>query len=689
MTKNKPEILSPAGNPEALYAAAEAGADAVYFGTEFFNARMNAGNFTEEETARAMDYCRRLGIKTYITLNTQLYGGEVYDAAKKAAHLYDMGADAFITADLGLARVLHAVYPEIEFHASTQMTGQNAESAAAFAKMGFTRMVAPRELSLRDIRALCAESPIETEIFIHGALCVSASGQCLLSSVIGGRSGNRGQCAQPCRLPYLCAKGQGYPLSLKDLCLAGHVAELTSCGVASFKIEGRMKSADYVYNVTRIYRRLLDEKRNASDEEISELARLFSRSGFTDGYFTEKINSSMLGIRTESDKRATSDGEAFIRTNSRKLPLDIKAEFFADRPPEIHGEVTRGGKKTAVSVIGSDAPKNEYPAVSTERIRENLAKLGSTLYRAENIALHGTENARFPLSAVNALRRALCDALDDALVGHRESISQRKPKPCTVEERKTSFIGSTAYFTKAESITEKARGCFSRIYVPLMQYIKLKNPSKNTGVALPPVVFPHETEEVCAAMKKAAAMGCSFALITNLWQVKEAAALGFELCGDMRLGICNGESAAAVCDMGFDRIIISSEARGIPKAKIPRGAIIYGALPVMTLEKCAIREVCGAKLPEISSCRYCDTHGFTYLCDRTGAKFPMTREFSHRNVIFNSVPVWMADKKRGMDCDFYHFIFTNESAADVDRIITKTEKGEACDGKFCRLFSPK
>ena len=300
-----PELLAPAGSAEALYAAVSAGADAVYFGVGTFNARMNAKNLAEGELAEATAYCRRLGVKTYVTLNTQLYGGEVYAAAETARGLYNLGVDAFITADIGLARVLRSAYPEIEIHASTQMTGQNEMSAQVLSEMGFSRMVAPRELSLADIKALCEKSPIETEIFIHGALCVSASGQCLFSSVIGGRSGNRGQCAQPCRLPYSCGKGQGYPLSLKDLCLASHMEEIISSGVASLKIEGRMKSADYVHGVVKIYRRLLDEGRNATADELEALARLFSRSGFTDGYFTGKIDSSMLGVRTEDDKRAS------------------------------------------------------------------------------------------------------------------------------------------------------------------------------------------------------------------------------------------------------------------------------------------------------------------------------------------------------------------------------------------------
>lgn len=690
-----PELLAPAGSAEALYAAVSAGADAVYFGVGAFNARMNAKNLSQNELADAISYCRRLGVKVYVTLNTQLYGGEVYEAANAARELYELGADAFITADIGLARVLRSVYPEIELHASTQMTGQNEMSATALESMGFSRMVAPRELSLDDIRALCQGSPIETEIFVHGALCVSASGQCLLSSVIGGRSGNRGQCAQPCRLPYSCGTRQGYPLSLKDLCLASHMVELIDSGAASLKIEGRMKSADYVYGVVKTYRRLLDERRNATADEIKTLERLFSRSGFTDGYFIGKKDSSMLGIRTEEDKKASNAAEGGKYRGERRLALRIRAEFFADRPPMLYGTAYRGGREICASVTGERLPCADCPTLSQERICDNLAKLGATVYRAEKTEITGAENARFPISEINALRRALCERIDTAALGVREPLEKRDVRG-TSSARKASpdakgrgALGCTAYFACADRVTEAATAYFGRIYVPLMQYVKLSSPANNIGVAFPPVVFPHETAEVIAAAKKAADMGCRYALITNLWQIETAKRLGFELCGDLRLGICNAESAAEVGDMGLDRFIVSSEAGRMPAAGIPRGQVIYGALPVMTLEKCAIREICGKALPPINACRYCDTHGFSYLRDRLGIKFPIAREYKHRNVIFNSVPIYMGDKKDGMDCEFYHYIFTTESREEIARVIEITKNGERYGGKFCRLSSPK
>ena len=296
-----PELLAPAGSLSALRAAVDAGADAVYFGAQELNARRYAENFTEESLADAIRYCRLFGVKTHVVLNTQLYAKEQEPAAGLAERLLSLGADAFIVADLGLAALLKKRFPRIALHASTQACGQNVISAQVLSEIGFCRMVAPRELPLRDIRTLCRNSPIETEIFVHGALCVSHSGQCLFSSVLGGRSGNRGECAQPCRLPYRARRP--YALSLKDLCLAAHIPEILETGVASLKIEGRMKSADYVYGVVSVYRRLIDERRPATERELAALAELFSRSGFTDGYFTERISADMLGVRTTEDKK--------------------------------------------------------------------------------------------------------------------------------------------------------------------------------------------------------------------------------------------------------------------------------------------------------------------------------------------------------------------------------------------------
>ena len=312
------ELLAPAGSMEALTAAVENGADAVYFGTTLFNARMFAKNFTRETVEEAVSYCHKRGVRCYVTMNTLLGDRMMKDAMNQVEFLYRAGVDALIIADLGLASQIRRSFPDFPIHASTQCSAHNVDAARFLKDLGFSRVVVARETAKEDLKTLCQSSPIEIEAFVHGALCVSQSGQCLFSSFIGGRSGNRGECAQPCRMLY---NGK-YPLSLKDLSLAAHLTELVDMGVASLKIEGRMKSADYVGKVTRVFRTLIDEGRNATEDEMRYLAEVFSRQGFTDGYYTKTINNAMLGIRTAEDKNA-SRTVATVQTK----PLAPKSEI--------------------------------------------------------------------------------------------------------------------------------------------------------------------------------------------------------------------------------------------------------------------------------------------------------------------------------------------------------------------------
>ena len=301
-----PELLAPAGSAAAFSAALDAGADAVYLGGLGFNARAGAANFSPDALRDAVDTAHAKGVKVYLTLNTLVYDREIKDFLKAAESAYLAGADALIVADLGGAAALRRVFPDLPLHASTQMSGHNVAAAEVLAEAGFSRMVLARELSRENIAEFTKRSPIEAEVFVHGALCMCHSGQCLFSSVVGGRSGNRGECAQPCRLPYGTPGGKSYPLSLKDLSLAQYVPELIDMGVASLKIEGRMKPPEYVYAVISTWRKLLNERRGATPEEMRYLADVFSRSGFTDGYYTSSISHNMLGIRTDADKNRTS-----------------------------------------------------------------------------------------------------------------------------------------------------------------------------------------------------------------------------------------------------------------------------------------------------------------------------------------------------------------------------------------------
>lgn len=334
-----PLLLSPAGSPEALRAAIDNGADEVYLGGSAFNARINASNFDSSALIRAGETCRKANVGLLITLNTLIYDKEFRSVLEYVSFLDEnVHPNGLIVQDWGLVRVLREKFPHIPLHASTQMRIHSYADAELLKSLGFTRAVLARELPKEDISAF-VKTGLETEIFVHGAICVSESGGCLMSSVIGNRSGNRGECAQPCRLPY---KGNNkYPLSLKDMCLAGHIKELCEMDITSLKIEGRMKAPDYVGAVTSVYRKLIDEKRNATPEEIKYLNQIFSRSGSTDGYFVSKINSGMFGIRSEADKKLS-------RISAPPAGKAVKREGYVTAKPNA---VTRFPEKDIESIL--------------------------------------------------------------------------------------------------------------------------------------------------------------------------------------------------------------------------------------------------------------------------------------------------------------------------------------------------
>ena len=400
-----PELLSPAGSPEALRAAIEVGADAVYLGGIGFNARAGAQNFDTQSLREGIALAHAYGVKVYVTLNTQVYDRELTDWLRAVEEAYTAGADALILADIGGAALVKHYFPDFEIHASTQMSGHNTDMAAGLKTLGFSRMVVARETSYENLVTLCQNSPIETELFVHGALCVSASGQCLFSYAVGGRSGNRGECAQPCRLPY--GGRDTYPLSLKDLSLAGHIPELIASGVSSLKIEGRMKSPSYVYGVTAVFRRLLDEGRAATPGEMRELAELFSRGGFTDGYFRGKPDGSMLGIRSREDKEVSRAAQPFGGL-TRKVPLDMVLTVKRGKPVTL--TVTDAGGKSA-TVTGEIPEEAQNRPSEKEDLFPKLTRLGGTPYEVRRAEIFLDDGLLLPFSALNAMRRDAVGAL--------------------------------------------------------------------------------------------------------------------------------------------------------------------------------------------------------------------------------------------------------------------------------------
>ena len=645
-----PELLCPAGDPAALAAAIDAGADAVYMGSCDFNARKNATNFTPEAMREAIKLAHAYGVKIYITQNTLVLDKELSAYLSAAESALSAGADALIVADLGGAMEIRRHFPEAELHASTQMSGHNVAAARRLADLGFSRMVCAREMSLADLRTFTAESPIEAEVFVHGALCVCHSGQCLFSSVVGGRSGNRGECAQPCRLPFGEKGRESYPLSLKDLALAEHIPALIDAGVASLKIEGRMKSPEYVREVARVYRQLLDERRGATRDEMKLLAEVFSRGGFTDSYFKGRIHSGMLGVRSEADKQKSRVLEPF-RGIERKIPLRMEAVITWDRPASL--TVAAGDRvgraEGPVPFVAKTAPMTEAS------VTERLSKLGGTPYVASDVRLTLDDGLMLPVSALNALRRdALADlARDEETALVKAEVAPLAPSVCALREK-------TARFDRPEQIPEEAGTYFDHIYLPLERY-----DGSVDGVVIPPVIFDGERPRVEEMLREAAEKGARHALVGNLGHLDMVTAAGLVPHGDFRLNATNRATVAMTEQLGFSDIIVSPELT-LPQVRDVGGAkslIVYGRLPLMILEKCVGRE--------IGDCASC-TDGKLALCDRRGIRFPVLRVFDHRSMICNSIPTCMSDMPERLAelgvCG-QHFIFTVETEEECREVI--------------------
>ena len=519
-------------------------------------------------------------------------------------------------------------------------------------------MVCAREMSREDIALFCKNSPIEAEVFVHGALCVCHSGQCLFSSVVGGRSGNRGECAQPCRLPYRSGKrGDAYPLSLKDLSLAEHVSELCDMGVSSFKIEGRMKSPEYVRDVIRIWRELIDNHRNADAADMRELAKIFSRGGFTDGYYQRKIDSKMLGVRSDADKRESGALAEFSKLE-RKLPIELCAEIREGEPMRL---IAKSQGRSA-EVFGAVAQKAQNAPLSRETVERNLSKLGATAYSLDRLDLVLDDGVMVPISALNALRRDAVERLaptndrseaDVIAADYDRPTSKRDPR----------VISRTAVFYDANSIPDGAEKFFEKIYIPLEQYAR--DGVSGMGVMLPEVIYDSERGAIKKMLLEAKQNGASGALIGNLGHLALVREAGLEAFGDLRLNVCNMQSAIALEALGIRDTILSPELSLAQQRDINAStrSVVYGRLPLMITEKCVGKELGG--------CAACE-RGETSLTDRKGVSFPVMRRFSHRSVIFNSVPIYMGDRAdvlRNYGLSKQHFIFTTESREQVQRVI--------------------
>jgi len=684
------ELLSPAGSMESVAAAVQNGADAIYLGYGDFNARRNAKNFTREELAAAVSYCHLRGCKVHLTLNTLLTDRELVGAAELVADINRMGVDAVIVQDLGVVRMLRQVAPDLSIHGSTQMTIHSLDGVKACADLGMDRVVLSRELSRDALEYICANSPIEIETFAHGALCMCYSGQCYFSSVIGGRSGNRGLCAQPCRLKYgWNGKANEYPLSLKDMSLAGHLREIRDMGVACLKIEGRMKRPEYVAIVTRIYSQALKEDRDPTPEEMRQLEQAFSRQGFTDGYLTDHKGPHMFGTRQEEEFPKELFAQArttFESGENRKEPIRMYAMIRAGEPAQVAAEDHQGRLATVAGPVPEAAVNVPLTA---EKVEGQLSRTGGTPFQCEKVVARVEDGLSLPLSALNALRRQVLDELSQL----RTQLPQRREgqfHPGVRYENRREAPEFTVSVRTADQISQELiRLKPALLYIPVDE--GAAHPEKvtmaiNAGVpvaaALPRVCWDRELEKLDQDLEKLRELGVTQVLAGTLGMVRHAKDLGFQVRGDYGLGFYNSQTSKELKRMGLSSATVSFEMK-LPQIRdISKGMdtelLGYGRLPLMLTENCIIYNHSGQH-----TCA-----NLNQLTDRKGERFPVVKAYGCRNEILNSKKLFLADKlddlkRLGLWAVRLHF--TTENAMECAQVLERYQgKGRYQPNEYTR-----
>jgi putative protease len=669
--RHVPELLLPCGDMDALLGAISAGADAVYFGMDIFNARIRANNFTLDNVSEAISLCHAHNIKVFVTLNIGIYEKEIPLLLEYVSRLWEAGADALIISDLGIISLVREKFPDFEIHASTQATVHNLDGVKKLSEMGASRVVLARELDKKNMAYIAKGKTAELEAFVHGAHCMSVSGQCLMSYLLGGRSGNRGECAQPCRLPYSIMKKQSYLLSLKDMSLSSHLTELSEMGIDSLKVEGRMKSEDYVYGVGKIYRRLLDSEKNANYDDLATLSALFSRQGFTDGYFERKIGASMLGVRSDENKEQSKQAKTEIPP-IKKVKIDAHIVLRAGEKATL---TLKNGEKE-VTVHGDIVEIARNAPMSSEDIIKNLSKLGQTPFEMGNVTVDKDESIIIRVSSLNALRR---DGVLALLSLDREKIEAEY----IPSEIKSPSKIRTAFFLNPNEIPEDL-SYFDRVYVYLDRYDSSLDGIN--GICMPPVIFDSEWDEIEKMLENAKKCGIKYALVSNIGQIERVKKHGFIIQASHRFNAFNRPCVEVLHKNGFDKVIMSPE---LTLARLSdfkgESVIVYGKLPMMTVHKCLLKDTCGCKIAKNFEKDNVSCRSRTYMVDRTGASFFVSGAYAHLNVIFNSVPIYMADKIDTLSAFSHHFIFTDEKREDCEKIIEAYKKRLPTSAKIRRI----
>lgn len=657
------ELLAPAGNFECVRAAVDSGADAVYCAGKSFGARSFAGNLTDDEIFAAAEYCHLRDVRIYLTVNTLLFDREFAQLDKFIRTLTAAGVDGVIVQDLGTLKYIHRLSPDIELHASTQMTVHSADGVRELEKLGVCRTVLSRELSFDEIKEISEKVNTELEVFVHGAMCMSYSGQCLMSSVIGGRSGNRGRCAQPCRLTYKADGRERHYMSLKDMSLAAHISELKELGIASLKIEGRMKSAEYVSTVTGIYRRLIDENRQPTDDEYRSLSEVFDRGGLTDGYFKGETGKKMFAFDRKDNPYLKNSG-GFTAPPPKTRGIGISAEFSEGRLPKL----TFCLNGLSAEVLGDTECQSAQKApITADSAKRYLEKLGGTPFYAQSTKTEIYGKPYLSASELNALRRKATAALEESILSRYGSKRIEQAPHTNIRKNAERLKKYSCSVLNTEQYRAVLKCDFERIYLPMhiaeqnLDEITQNPTALKKTVICPPVIISgaqrREYRNRLSALKDS---GFNMIEISTLDDI--AMADGFGMCGGFRMNITNGLAAETASELGMSSICLSVELNTVQMHDISpdcqKEAIVYGRIPLMITKNCIIKNTDG-----------CPCSGTQSITDRTGRVFPIIKDGDIcAGVVLNSVPLYMADKPNEIE----------KINADLNKLMFTDESGERC-----------
>ena len=662
------EILAPAGSLESLKAAVNCGADAVYIGGKQFSARQNAANFDNAELKQAADLCHLHNIKIYLTVNTIIFDNQVNEFAEFIKNAANAGIDAFIVQDFGAAEIIRNIVPDANIHGSTQMTIHSVKGAQLLKELGFKRVVISRELTEKQIQEICSTG-IETEVFVHGALCMCMSGQCYLSSLIGQRSANRGFCAQPCRLPYSVYKNpQINGLSLKDLSLVNHLQKLSDIGVFSLKIEGRMKRPEYVAAAVCACRQSL----NGQTPDMALLRSIFSRSGFTDGYFTGKF-SNMFGSREKEDVIAAKDILPDIRKKYSHEKKSGKLDFYAEIKKDNPVKLTVSDDCDSVTVTGEIPETAINKPIDFTYLERQLSKLGGTIYQFGNLNADIDDGLSLSAKTINALRRNAVEALN------LKSIKRNTPEyicvPLDIDpENKIESLKEIRVRISNQNQLDAVSEA-DRIIIPTNVFLnnRYENISK---IIIEPPRFIYNEAEIFGVLKKCKSLGAEHLMCSNPAYIKIGKELGFKLHGDFGLNTANSYSLNFLKKMNFEDTVLSFEMKlkqisSLRKA-ISTGIIAYGYLPVMLTKNCPIKNEVG--------CEKCKK----IIFDRTGRANKIVCHGNYTEIL-NAQALYLADRLEDLkNISFITLYFTDEGPDEIKKIIDEYRFGYSSKDNITR-----